>query len=117
MNACESPGDACDDGDSGTINDTIGEDCLCAGTVDGITDIAMVATVSPNPAQDVVRVQANFNSATLRVMSLDGKVVLEERRNDLLKGTDLLLNLNNGLYLLEVTEGANRTTQRLVVQH
>lgn len=117
VNACESPGDACDDGDSGTINDTIGEDCLCTGTVDGITDIAMVATVSPNPAQDVVRVQANFNSATLRVMSLDGKVVLEERRNDLLKGTDLLLNLNNGLYLLEVTEGANRTTQRLVVQH
>ena len=117
VNACESPGDACDDGDSGTIDDTIGEDCLCAGTVDGITDIAMIATVSPNPAQDVVRVQANFNSATLRVMSLDGKVVLEERRNDLLKGTDLLLNLNNGLYLLEVTEGANRTTQRLVVQH
>ena len=71
-----------DDGDSGTINDTIGEDRLRPGTVDILTDIAMVATVSPNPAQDVVRT-ANFNSATLRVMSLDGKVVLEERRNDL----------------------------------
>ena len=75
------------------------------------------ATIAPNPAHDLVRVQANLNQATIRVMSLDGKVVFEDRRNNLSSGTDVQLNLNDGLYLLEVTEGLNRTTQRLVIQH
>ena len=37
---CFSPGDSCDDGDEGTINDFIGEDCSCAGeiAVPGCTD-------------------------------------------------------------------------------
>ena len=31
VNACEFPGDACNDGDSGTINDFISENCECLG--------------------------------------------------------------------------------------
>ncbi|MGB1385043.1 MAG: T9SS type A sorting domain-containing protein [Flavobacteriales bacterium] len=70
----------------------------------------------PNPAQDFVRVQANLDNATVRVLGLDGKVVLEQRRNDLVSGAQLNLDLNNGIYLLELTNGAKRITQRLVIQ-
>lgn len=85
--------------------------------VDRVQAVAPLAcTFGPNPAQDFVRVQANLNNATVRVLALDGKVVFQERRNDLVAGAELNLNLNNGIYLLELTNGAKRVTQRLVIQ-
>jgi hypothetical protein len=38
--SCIVPGDACDDGDAMTVNDVIGDDCVCAGEaiVDGCTN-------------------------------------------------------------------------------
>ena len=77
---------------------------------------ALDCTFGPNPAQDFVRVQANLDNALVRVLALDGKVVLEERRNDLVGGAQLNLDLDNGIYLLELTNGSQRMTQRLVVQ-
>ena len=115
--SCSFPGDDCNDNDNSTINDEFGEDCTCAGEPSSVNTFYIDATIAPNPAHDLVRVQANLNEATIRVMSLDGKVVFEDRRNNLSSGTDVQLNLNDGLYLLEVTEGLNRTTQRLVIQH
>jgi hypothetical protein len=85
--------------------------------VDNVQAVAPLECVfGPNPAQDFVRVQANLDNATVRVLGLDGKVVLEQRRNDLVSGAQLNLDLNNGIYLLELTNGAKRVTQRLVVQ-
>ena len=77
---------------------------------------ALDCTFGPNPAQDFVRVQANLDNALVRVLALDGKVVLEELRNDLVGGTQLNLDLDNGIYLLELTNGSQRMTQRLVIQ-
>ena len=73
-------------------------------------------TFGPNPAQDFVRIQANLDNALVRILGLDGKVVLQERRNDLVSGSEFNLDLDNGIYLLEVTNGINRMTQRLVIQ-
>ena len=50
---------------------------------------ALECNFGPNPAQDFIRVQANIDNATVRVFGLDGKVVLEERRNDLINGAQL----------------------------
>ena len=77
---------------------------------------ALDCTFGPNPAQDFVRVQANLDNALVRVLALDGKVVLEELRNDLVGGAQLNLDLDNGIYLLELTNGSQRMTQRLVIQ-
>ena len=77
---------------------------------------ALECSFGPNPAQDFIRVQANIDNATVRVFGLDGKVVLEERRNDLINGAQLNLDLPNGMYLLEVTNGTLRMTKRLVVK-
>ena len=73
-------------------------------------------TFGPNPAQEFVRIQANLDNALVRILGLDGKVVLQERRNDLVIGSEFNLDLDNGIYLLEVTNGINRMTQRLVIQ-
>lgn len=85
--------------------------------VDNVQAVAALdCTFGPNPAQDFVRVQANLDNAVVRVLALDGKVVLEERRNDLVDGAQLNLDLDNGIYLLELTNGSQRMTQRLVIQ-
>lgn len=85
--------------------------------VDNVQFVApLECAFGPNPAQDFVRVQANLDNATVRVLGLDGKVVFEQRRNDLVSGAELNLDLNNGIYLLELTNGAKRVTQRLVIQ-
>ena len=96
-------------------------DDVIVDTTDPVVDNVQVVTAldctfGPNPAQDFVRVQANLDNALVRVLALDGKVVLQERRNDLLGGAQLNLDLDNGIYLLELTNGTQRLTQRLVIQ-
>jgi len=96
-------------------------DDVLVDTTDPVVDNVQVVTAldctfGPNPAQDLVRVQANLDNALVRVLALDGKVVLEERRNDLVGGAQLNLDLDNGIYLLELTNGSQRMTQRLVIQ-
>jgi hypothetical protein len=83
---------------------------------DGISMVnALECSFGPNPAQDFIRVTSNLERATVRVLSLDGKVVLSQLRNDLASGAHIALDLDNGIYLVEVTNGVQRTTQRLVV--
>ena len=96
-------------------------DDVLVDTTDPVVDNVQVVTAldctfGPNPAQDFVRVQANLDNALVRLLALDGKVVLEERRNDLVGGAQLNLDLDNGIYLLELTNGSQRMTQRLVIQ-
>lgn len=96
-------------------------DDVMVDTTDPVVDNVQVVTAldctfGPNPAQDFVRVQANLDNALVRVLALDGKVVLQERRNDLVGGAQLNLDLDNGIYLLELTNGTQRLTQRLVIQ-
>jgi hypothetical protein len=86
--------------------------------VDGIQTVvsSVECTFGPNPAADQVMLNANIAQGVVRILSLDGKVVHEERRNDLNNRASIQFNLNNGIYLLELSQGGQRTTQRLVVQ-
>ena len=85
--------------------------------VDNVASLtALECTFGPNPAQDNIRIQANFHQALVRILGLDGKVVLEERRNDLMAGAQLEFDLQNGMYLVEISNGTQRSTQRLVVR-
>ena len=46
--ACEFPGDECDDEDATTINDAYNDDCECVGIVDGIAEDAGRHVPQPN---------------------------------------------------------------------
>ena len=85
--------------------------------VDAVAKLPQVeCTFGPNPASNQIRLQANLDQASVRIMGLDGKVVLQEVRNDLMNGADLSFDLRNGVYLVEISNGTSRSTQRLVVQ-
>ncbi len=105
----------------GTTIPTYYIDDVLVDVADPVVDNIQAATpiectFGPNPAQEFVRIQANLDNALVRILGLDGKVVLQERRNDLVSGSEFNLDLDNGIYLLEVTNGINRMTQRLVIQ-
>ena len=104
-----------------TQYDAAGTVFVCEVLTDPVVDNVKLTTpidctFGPNPAQEFVRIQANLDNALVRILGLDGKVVLQERRNDLVIGSEFNLDLDNGIYLLEVTNGINRMTQRLVIQ-
>lgn len=70
----------------------------------------------PNPAKDRLQIQANHDKATVRILALNGQVVFEDIRSDLRAGAEIDLELDNGFYLLEVSQNERRATQRLVIQ-
>ena len=81
-----------------------------------LEETSLDLSFGPNPAKQGIFLQAGVPQATVRILSLDGKVVSETMHTNLQAGTFLSFNLNNGLYFVELFDGANRTTQRLVVQ-
>ena len=84
--------------------------------VDGVEEQDLALSFGPNPAQNGIFLQANVAQATVRILSLDGKVVSETLYTNLQAGTHIPLDLNNGLYFVELSNGNIRNTQRLVVQ-
>ena len=70
----------------------------------------------PNPAKDRLQIQANHDKATVRILALNGQVVFEDIHSDLRAGAEIDLELDNGIYLLEVSQNDRRATQRLVIQ-
>ena len=93
------------------------EDLPSCGT-DGTDDVAemhmeMVSVPTPRRTTSASRPTSIGRGAH---SALNGQVVFEDVRSDLRNGTQIDLNLDNGIYLLEVSHGLERSTQRLVVQ-
>lgn len=88
----------------------------CGQNTDIVAEMHMDMVFGPNPAKDNLRIQANFDQAMVRILALNGQVVFQDVRSDLRGGTQIDLNLDNGIYLLEVSHGLERSTQRLVIQ-
>jgi hypothetical protein len=53
----------------------------------------------------------------MRVIALNGQLVLEGQLNNLSKGELIEFSLEDGIYFLELTSGQERSTQRLVISH
>ena len=83
--------------------------------MDDVQIVDVEAALAPTPHR-ISFVFKRTSTTPQSVCSAYGKVVLEERRNDLINGAQLNLDLQNGMYLLEVTNGTLRMTKRLVVK-
>ncbi|WP_343636469.1 T9SS type A sorting domain-containing protein [Fluviicola sp.] len=87
----------------------------------GITENKeLISGIFPNPAANQVTVMVDSESdATVKVVSMTGQVVFENAAtsNALQAMTISTVDFTNGVYLVQVSNGAATTTQRLVVQH
>jgi hypothetical protein len=67
--SCLHVGDACDDGNTSTLNDVITEMCECAGIVSGVEEWKSKFAIYPNPANDFVQLSA-FSNATIQHLEI-----------------------------------------------
>ena len=109
--SCTVVGDACDDGNDMTENDMIDENCECTGTeiVDGVDMVAATMEVFPNPAQDVLNIQLEGAiDGVLRLVTLDGRVALEQALTAQGRMTLNVAHVPAGVYLLAVQHDAGQ---------
>lgn len=71
----------------------------------------------PNPATNYINIQGQPDKALVRIHALNGQLVHEQIVTGMNRGQAIQLNLNEGIYFLEVNAGNQRSTQRLVVSH
>jgi plastocyanin len=109
---CEFQGDPCDDNDQYTMNDVIGDDCICQGEVDGVSESQIVTTlVYPNPTSSSINVKlsaSQFNEVKgLSLYNAEGGIVLSVE----IKSQATHINateLSAGIYFLEIGSESHR---------
>ena len=106
-------------GDNVTYSTYFIDDVVIATAVPSAITIpeALAFNFGPNPAVNYINVQGQPADALLKIHALNGQLVLEQKVNSLDRGQRIDLNLDNGIYFVEISNGALRSTQRLVVQH
>ena len=114
--SCEYPGDECDDDDPSTLGELLNEDCECVMPVDVVAEASNFISLFPNPSRGQLFVRSNLNQGFVRVISMDGRVVHEDWRSDLNPGSEIILDLQSGLYIVELISGVNRLSQPIVLE-
>ena len=122
---CEYPGDACDDMDENTENDTLSVDCICVGdTIQDSTDFVfdfdrLEFGMFPNPTTGEVtlRVDGFHAGVTMQVMDGAGRVVWSEQ-NLALQGNTVfdLSRLSAGTYNVMLSDERGISVKRLAIQ-
>ena len=80
------------------------------------TPEALSFSFGPNPAVNYINIQGQPAGAQLKIHALNGQLVHEQKVTSLDLGQRIELNLDNGIYFVELSNGGLRSTQRLVVQ-
>ena len=118
--SCILIGDACDDGDENTINDTIDENCECVGEVeDGVEEARLAFGMFPNPTTgEVTLTVAGFHTGvTVQILDGAGRVVWTEQNLALQGNTVLdLSGLSSGTYNVMLSDERGVSVKRLAIQ-
>ena len=118
--SCILIGDACDDGDENTINDTIDENCECVGEVeDGVEEARLAFGMFPNPTTgEVTLTVAGFHTGvTVQILDGAGRVVWTEQNVALQGNTVLdLSGLSSGTYNVMLSDERGVSVKRLAIQ-
>ena len=117
--ACEFPGDECDDEDPTTINDALNDDCECVGIVDGIAEATLDFGMFPNPTTgEVTLSMVGFHTGvTIQVMDASGRAVWSQQ-NLVLQGNKILdlSGLSSGTYNVMLSDERGVSVKRLAIQ-
>ena len=77
------------------------------------TDLDLV--FGPNPASNYITVSSNTQEGVVRIMALNGSIVERINLTNLEAGSRIDLDLENGIYLVELTANGNSTMRKLVI--
>ena len=117
--SCILIGDACDDGDENTINDTIDENCECVGEIeDGVEELSLTFGMFPNPTTGLVTLTLpGFRSGvSIQITDAAGRSVYSEQNATLQGSTVLdLSGLSNGTYNVMLSDQRGVSVKRLAI--
>lgn len=82
--------------------------------LNGIAESDLELSFGPNPASNYIQVSSNVNEGNIRILALNGQVVSDNYFSNL-NNSRIELNLDNGIYLVELSSGLNKTMHKLVV--
>ena len=103
------------------VDDLIIIDCPSINTVECSTGelvsemTGLDLDFGPNPATDFIQLSSNTSEGTVRIMALNGQIVAEHYVISLESGSRINLDLDNGIYLVELRTNENSTMRKLVV--
>jgi uncharacterized repeat protein (TIGR02543 family) len=81
-------------------------------------DNELSARIYPNPLSEgilTIKTEGINSSATIRIISMDGKLVFNSTMNEAELNIDLS-ELSKGLYVIQLTENNNSCTQKLIIK-
>ena len=81
----------------------------------GVEETDLALSFGPNPATDFIQLSSNTAEGTVRIMALNGQIVAEHYLTSLESGSRINLDLDNGIYLVELTSNDISTMRKLVV--
>ena len=122
-NACQYPGNPCDDGNVATINDVYNASCVCEGTTVGVNEVMLngAFAVYPNPGIDAVQmsfISQSSEAAQLNVFNSTGALVMSKKLTNVKwGGNQFELDMNNmasGVYTIQLTLDGQFHTVRWV---
>ena len=83
--------------------------------LNGVLEADLNLTFGPNPANNYIQLSSNSSEGYVRIMALNGQVAMELEVTNLNGGQRIELDLENGIYLVELTSNGNHTMRKLVV--
>ena len=86
--------------------------------INGVSEVSdLDVAFGPNPANDYINISSNVVDGIVRIMALNGQIVKEVYTSNLVSGQRIDFNLDNGIYLVELTSNGSHTMRKLVVSH
>jgi len=86
--------------------------------INGVSEVSdLDVAFGPNPANDYINISSNVVDGIVRIMALNGQIVKEIYTSSLVSGQRIDFNLDNGIYLVELTSNGSHTMRKLVVSH
>lgn len=79
----------------------------------GVDEIKVEFSIQPNPAQDEIIINTANTAANYSIFNLSGQVLLQGNLN--ISKSISLENFDNGMYLLQLNFGKNKSIQKFIV--
>lgn len=70
--------------------------------------------IFPNPSKNLIQLSSSENIQTIRIFSVDGKLIREEKINSQKQASINIEGLNNGIYLLETVSNEGNQIRRII---
>lgn len=104
-------------GDGGNINNVTINVCSIEQSLSATKNIWNTIKVFPNPSKGVINVNLGENlsgETTYVLYDIQGRVVMNKKSNAAMETLNVE-NVSNGVYLLSIENGAEKTTQKIII--